>query len=246
MTAWHKGPMLVFDTETTGVDVNADRIVTATVASIIPGKPVAAITWLINPLIPIPKTASDVHGITDSQAQAEGVFPAKAIAQIADSLGRAGGDGVPVVAFNASFDFTILDRECRRHNIPFPTPFVIDPFVIDKVMDKWRKGSRTLTATCQHYKVALNGAHDATEDALAAGRVAWRMAERWPRELQIPLSELHEKQVQWRFEWAVEFQEYLRTKKGETDAVVNGEWPVQSLPADWSPTAVPDAVAVAS
>jgi DNA polymerase-3 subunit epsilon len=238
--------MLVFDTETTGVDVNADRIVTATVASIIPGKPVAAITWLINPLIPIPKTASDVHGITDSQAQAEGVFPAKAIAQIADSLGRAGGDGVPVVAFNASFDFTILDRECRRHNIPFPTPFVIDPFVIDKVMDKWRKGSRTLTATCQHYKVALNGAHDATEDALAAGRVAWRMAERWPRELQIPLSELHEKQVQWRFEWAVEFQEYLRTKKGETDAVVNGEWPVQSLPADWSPTAVPDAVAVAS
>ncbi len=246
MTAWHKGPMLVFDTETTGVDVNADRIVTATVASIVPGQPVAAITWLINPLIPIPAGATAVHGITDHQAQAEGEFPAKAIAQIADNLGRAAGEGIPVVAFNAAFDFSMLDRECRRHGVPMPTPFVIDPFVIDKVMDKWRKGSRTLTATCEHYKVALNGAHDATEDALAAGRVAWRMAERWPRELQIPLDDLHTKQACWRDAWAVEFQEYLRTKKGETEAVVNGEWPVQSLPAGWDPAAVPDAVAVAS
>jgi DNA polymerase III epsilon subunit-like protein len=239
--------MLVFDTETTGVDVNADRIVTATVASIVPGQPVAAITWLINPLIPIPKAASDVHGITDHQAQAEGEFPAKAIAQIADNLRPSRrGRGVPVIAFNAAFDFTILERECRRHNIPFPTPFVIDPFVIDKVMDKWRKGLRTLTATCEHYQVTLNGAHDATQDALAAGRVAWRMAERWPRELQIPLADLHTKQAMWRHAWAVEFQEYLRTKKGEPDAVVNGEWPVQSLPAGWDPDAVPDVVAVAS
>jgi len=246
MTAWHKAPFLVYDVESTGVDVNADRIVTATVASIIPGKPVAAITWLINPGIPIPAAATAVHGITDSQAQAEGEFPAKAIAQIADNLGRAAGEGIPVVAFNASFDFSMLDRECRRHNIPFPTPFVIDPFVLDKQLDKWRKGLRTLTATCEHYQVALNGAHDATQDALAAGRVAWRMCERWPRELQIPLGELHEKQACWRDTWAAEFQEYLRTKKGETEASINGEWPVQSLPAGWSPTAVPDAVAVAS
>ena len=246
MTAWHRGPMVVFDTETTGVDVNADRIVTATVASIVPGKPVAAITWLINPLIPIPAGATAVHGITDSQAQAEGVFPAKAIAEIAQAIAAASTAGLPVIAFNAAFDFTILERECRRHNIPFPTPFVIDPFVIDKVMDKWRKGSRTLTATCAHYQVALNGAHDATQDALAAGRVAWRMAERWPRELQIPLSELHEKQARWRDAWAVEFQEYLRVKKGEKDAVVNGEWPVQSLPDGWDPSAVPAVQAMAS
>ena len=64
--------------------------------------------------------------------------------------------------------------------------------------------------------------------------------------LQIPLGELHEKQARWRDAWAVEFQEYLRTKKGEAGALVNGEWPVQSLPAGWDPAAVPDAVAVAS
>lgn len=231
--------MLVFDTETTGVDVNLDRIVTATVASITPGQPVDAQSWLLNPGIPIPKVASDVHGVTDEQAGGEGQDPHEAIREIADSIGRHAGEGVPVVAFNASFDFTILERECRRHNIPFPTPFVVDPFVVDKYLDNWRRGLRTLTATCAHYQVALNGAHDATEDALAAGRLAWRMAELWPKELQIPLSDLHAQQAVWRRDWAAEFEFYLRTKKGQKDAHVNGEWPVQTPPLAWSPTAVP-------
>jgi len=238
--------MLVFDTETTGVDVNADRIVTATIARITPGQPLDIRSWLLNPGIPIPAAATAVHGVTDEQAGGEGQDPYEAIAEIAKTLAVACTTGLPVIAFNASFDFTILERECRRNGSAFALPFVVDPFVLDKQLDKWRKGSRTLTATCEHYQVALNGAHDATEDALAAGRVAWRMAERWPRELQIPLGELHEKQACWRDAWAVEFQEYLRTKKGELDAVINGEWPVQSLPAGWDPAAVPDAVAVAS
>jgi DNA polymerase-3 subunit epsilon len=246
MNAWHKGPMVVFDTETTGTDVNADRIVTATIASITPGQPLNTRSWLLNPGVPIPAAATAVHGITDEQAGGEGQDPYEAIAEIAQAIAAASTAGLPVIAFNASFDFTILERECRRNGSAFALPFVVDPFVLDKQLDKWRKGSRTLTATCEHYKVALNGAHDATEDALAAGRVAWRMAELWPAELQIPLSELHELQALWRFAWAGEFQTYLRTKKGETDAVVNGEWPVQSLPAGWDPAAVPVVQAMAS
>ncbi len=239
MNAWHKREFLTFDTETTGVDVDVDRIVTATIVRVIPGQPVDARSWLLNPGVPIPASATAVHGVTDERAVREGQDPVDAIAQIADSLGRAAGDGVPVVAFNASFDFTILERECRRHGAPFPEPWVIDPFVIDKQLDQWRKGLRTLTATCAHYRVALNGAHDATEDALAAGRVAWRMAEQWPGELQIPLEDLHTLQAMWRHAWAAEFQTYLRTKKGEPDALVNGECPVQSPPAGWDPTALP-------
>lgn len=245
MTAWHKGPMLVFDTETTGTDVNADRIVTATIACITPGQPLDTHSWLLNPGIPIPKAASDVHGVTDEQAGGEGQDPYEAIIEIAKELKAATLAGIPVVAFNASFDFTILDCECRRQNATYPLPFVIDPFVMDKHLS-YRRGKRTLTATCEHYRVALDGAHDATQDALAAGRVAWRMAELWPRELQIPLDDLHTAQAMWRFEWAADFQNYLRAKKGETEAVVNGEWPVQSLPEGWDPADVPAAVAVAS
>jgi DNA polymerase-3 subunit epsilon len=245
MTAWHRGSFFVFDTETTGVSVDYDRIVTATVARIVPGQPVDASTWLINPGMPIPKAASDVHGVTDEQARADGQPPSEVIPLIVQRLAWAASQGLPVVAFNASFDFSMLDRECRRHGIPTPDPHVIDPFVLDKQLDKWRKGSRTLTATCAHYRVALDGAHDATQDALAAGRLAWRMANLWPTELQIPLADLHTQQALWRHDWAAEFQTYLRTKKGERDAVVNGEWPVQSLPAGWDPAAVPQ-MAVAS
>jgi DNA polymerase III subunit epsilon len=246
LTAWHRGPMVVFDTETTGVSVDFDRIVTATIARITPGKPVNAQSWLLNPGIPIPAGATAIHGVTDEKARADGMFPGDAISEIAATLAVAGFRGLPVIAFNAAFDFTILERECRRHGARFPEPLVVDPFVLDKELDKWRKGSRTLTATCEHYRVALDGAHDATQDALAAGRVAWRMCELWPAELQIPLVDLHTQQAMWRHAWAVEFEVYLRTKKGETEASVNGEWPVQSLPAGWSPDAVPDAVKVAS
>jgi len=116
---------------------------------------------------------------------------------------------------------------------------VIDPFVLDKKLDKWRKGPRTLTATCAHYNVRLDCAHDATQDALAAASIARRMAFLWPGELQIELPGLHNKQVLWHHEAAAEFQSYLQNKKGEADAFVQGDWPVQSLPTGWDPAARP-------
>jgi DNA polymerase-3 subunit epsilon len=246
MTArpWHQETLAVFDVESTGTSVDFDRVVTATIATITPGQEPVVESWLINPLLPIPAASTAIHGITDGQAQAEGEFPAVAIKAIADSLGRAAGAGIPVIAFNACFDFTILDRECRRHGVPNPTPLVIDPIILDKQFDKWRKGSRTLSATCEHYRVALNGAHDATQDALAAGRIAWRMAELWPKELQIPLVDLHTKQAMWRHAWAAEFQTYLR--RTDPQALVNGEWPVQSLPEGWAPDTLPLAPAGAA
>lgn len=238
-TAWHLGDVFAFDTETTGTDVNTDRIVTATIARIRAGQTIDARSWLINPGIPIPKTASDIHGISNEEAQANGQDPAEAIAQIAQVLSAAAVAGTPVIAFNASFDFTVLARECRRYDCQFPALLVIDPHVLDKKLDKWRKGSRTLTATCLHYNVRLAGAHDATKDAIAAANVATRMAVLYPAELQIELAALHSKQVTWRYAAAAELQTYLRTKKGEVDAVVNGEWPVQSLPTGWERTARP-------
>jgi len=246
MNAWHRSGYLMFDVESTGVDVDFDRIVTATVAKFTPGQPINVKSWLLDCGIPIPAGATAVHGITDEKARGDGMAPGDAVSEIAAALAVASLRGLPVVAFNAAFDFTILERECRRHGARFPEPLVVDPFTIDKHLDPYRRGKRTLTATCEHYKVALDGAHDATQDALAAGRLAWRLCALWPKELQIPLVDLHTQQAMWRHDWAAEFQTYLREKKGERDAVVNGEWPVQSLPAGWDPAAVPAVVAVAS
>lgn len=51
---WTNGPWLAFDLETTGVDVTADRIVTATLLHI-EGSHIDAHNWLVNPGIDIPE-----------------------------------------------------------------------------------------------------------------------------------------------------------------------------------------------
>ena len=247
--AWHTGAMLAVDTETTGPNPNLDRVVTATAARLHNGLN-GADDWLINPGVHISDGAAAIHGVSNERAQAEGQEPAEALAGIATRLQYAIEAGIPLVLFNAAFDLTLLDREFTRHGVtcPLDQALVIDGHVIDKALDKYRKGKRTLTAVCEHYGVRLDGAHDATEDALAAARVAWALAERFPDELQVDLRQLHARQVAWRAEQAASLQSYFR-RQGEKDAVVDGGWPIQAVPSGWSPEQLPvprEAEAVAS
>ena len=63
--------------------------------------------------------------------------------------------GIPVVVYNAPYDLSLLDRECRRNGLePIDAPGpVIDPLVIDKAVDSYRKGKRTLEVAAAHYRV---------------------------------------------------------------------------------------------
>src|SRR5699024_4273484 len=103
------------------------------------------------------------------------------------------------VVYNAPYDLTLLDRECRRHGLePINAPGpVIDPLVIDKTVDRYRKGKRTLEVAAAHYQVALDDAHDAGADAIAAGRVALALLRAYPDELDIPLADLQGRQEIW-------------------------------------------------
>ena len=217
---WHRSVFYAFDTETTGIDVWNDRIVTATIARI-DGPNVETLTWLINPGIDIPQAATDVHGITTQHAQENGQNPAEAIREITAVI----SDAHPVVAFNASYDFTILTAEAERHGTRVDVPAVIDPHVIDKHIDPRRRGKRTLTATCEHYGVHQTDAHDATGDALAAARLAWTLTERHPDLLQIDPTELHQAQIEWRRDQAESLARYF-VRQGRPDDVAR-DWPIQ-------------------
>lgn len=229
MTGWHRGRLGILDTETTGVDVETERIVTATVGVVGGGEPTQVRTWLINPGVEIPQGAIDVHGITNEKAQDHGADPAAALDEIGAALLAIWQQGFPVIAFNAAFDLTILDRELDRHlgeQLDVAGP-VVDPFVLDRAVDKYRRGKRTLTATCQHYGVRLDGAHDATQDALAAARVAWALANRYPAEVGAKsLAELHDLQVGWHAERQADFRAYLE-RQGKDASDVHGDWPMR-------------------
>lgn len=228
--SWHTERMTAFDLETTGVDPEQARIVTSALVHIA-GAEVQSRSWLVNPGVPIPEEATAVHGVTDGMSLAMGIDPALAASQIFTDLDEAWTGGHPVIIYNASYDLTVLDRELRRHcgtSLDGVIGPVIDPFVIDKHLDRYRKGKRTLTATCEHYNVKLEGAHSADGDAIAAARLAWRLAELYPQHLT-DLSQVNALQAEWRADWAAQFEDYLR-REGKPEHV-DGHWPLRPVAA---------------
>jgi len=218
--------LVCFDTETTGVDVEKDRVVTAFVG--VMDRELNWVehgSWLINPGVPIPEEASNVHGITTEHAVQNGAEPDTEIQAMARYIERVVVQyNAPLVIYNSPFDLTLLDRELKRNNLPtldLVGVNVVDPLVFDKATDKYRKGSRKLVDTAAHYGVTVeDNAHDAGADCLMTGGVAWKLLGKATK----TLAELHELQVGWKAEQSASFQEYLRRTK-DPEAVIDGSWP---------------------
>ncbi|MFB6787641.1 3'-5' exonuclease [Streptomyces olivaceus] len=233
MAAWFEGRLAGFDLETTGVDVETDRIVTACVVQCGGGNPTQSATWMADPGVEIPEGAAKVHGITTEQARAEGWPAAEVVEQVVAALAECVLAGLPVVAMNASFDLTMLDREARRHGVQPLVDIVggdlrvVDPRVLDKAVDKFRRGGRKLEDLCRTYDVALDGAHSADADAIAACRVAWRIATKEPRIGGASLEQLHGWQVEWARQQAESLREYFARTPGKESWAdgVRTEWP---------------------
>lgn len=233
---WHREPLVGFDLETTGTDPLEARIVSAAIVGVRGGEVARQLNWLADPGILIPAQASAIHGISNERAASEG-RPVREVAdEIAETITGYWARGVPVVAYNAAFDLTLLEAELRRHTLPSltdrlggaPPGPVVDPYTIDRAVDRYRKGKRTLEAVCLEYGVVLDGAHEAGADALAAVRVAMAIADRHPQVAGLRPAELHEQQIEWYAAWAADFQQFLR-RKGTPDATVDPAWPIREL-----------------
>ncbi|MFB8190505.1 3'-5' exonuclease [Microbacterium sp. NPDC055988] len=220
----------VFDLETTGVDVESDRVVTAYVGVLdAAGREIAARSWLADPGVPIPEGATAVHGITTAYARGHGRSSREVVAEVTAALRSLLEQNVPVVAYNAAYDFSLLAHEAARHGIvPLTDPSpVIDPLVIDKAYDRYRRGRRTLEVVAAHYAVVLEDAHEASADAIAAGRVAQALARRFA--LPATPAELHTNQIGWARSQAASLTEYfVRIGRLDPQETLDGGWPVRS------------------
>lgn len=223
----------VFDLETTGIDVETSRIVSAHVGVLdSAGTLVEEWNWLADPGIEIPEQASAVHGISTERARAEGRPAPEVVAEIIATLSALFDRGLAVTIYNAPYDLSLLHHEALRYGLaPLTEPApIIDPLVLDRVVDKYRKGKRTLEAAALVYGVDLMDAHDASADAVAAGRVAQAMARRHPAQLAIESQLLHAQQIAWCEEQAIDFQAYMR-RTHNPDFTTSGLWPVRFVPA---------------
>jgi DNA polymerase-3 subunit epsilon len=232
---WHAGTLVGFDLETTGVDTTTDRVVTAAVVHVSPsGQVIRAREWLVDAGVRIPTAAHAVHGVSTEQVRASGRPSSVAIAEIVQELESAWTSGLPVVIFNSPYDLTLLDAEAVRSGLPrlatrpwWSAAWVIDPMVIDRGVDRYRKGKRTLGATAEHYEVAPWNAHSARGDAVAAVCVAREMAADHELIRHVDAQTLHSAQIGWHHDWSVHMQAYLRSR-GRVDAVVDKAWPLRA------------------
>ncbi|MER0101158.1 3'-5' exonuclease [Corynebacterium sp. KPL2734] len=216
--------MLAFDLETTSANPKDARIVTSALVRI-DGRDVQKVEHLADPGVEIPQAATDVHGITTEKAQDEGRPHEEVLKDTVNAIKSAWEDGLTLIVYNAAFDLTVLRSLTGDFTVTGP---VFDPYVIDRVSDKWRKGKRTLGAVCEHYGVELGNAHEATADALAAARVAWKQVrQHYPNLAQMDENELMEFQaVKW-YEDRVAFKKYLEGK-GRDASDVSTAWPMIS------------------
>ena len=234
--AWTEDPWLGFDTETTGVDVGEDRLVTAALVLRRGGadEDVHDVehTWLADPGVPIPEAATNVHGISTRQARDNGRPIVEVLDEVASTLVDHWRLGHPVVAFNAVYDLTLVDNELRRHGVGTfaerlgsqPAP-VIDPLVLDRALDRYRKGKKTLAAMAPVYGVTLSeDAHTAEVDVAMTLDVLAAMARRHPEIGAMSAPELHAWQVTQHRAWAENFEQWLRSKG--RDAHISRAWPI--------------------
>jgi len=237
------GALLGMDTETTGVSVWTDRIVTACLVDVQPQARPVMHRWVIDPGVEVPPEAAAIHGWDTDRIKAHPDVrePAEALFEIGAQVALSIRREVPLVLFNACYDITLFEVECLRHGVPTLAERlgkktwgpVIDGMVIDKAMSR-RRGKRRLGDVCAHYSVALPAAHDSAADALAAVRLVPAIVDRYADKLAgFTAEQLHNEQVKWRRSQQADFREWLlRQDKDRDVSDIRPEWPVLPMPAD--------------
>lgn len=223
MNTFSPSRMLTFDLETTSANPFEARIVTSALVRI-EGSNVQATELLADPGVEIPAAASAVHGITTEYAREHGKPHGEVLEQTIATIKQAWEEGLTLIVYNAPYDLTVLGQLSPGFVVTGP---VFDPFVVDKLKDPYRKGKRTLTDLCALYDVKLDNAHEATSDALAAARLAWKQVHQWPELGQQSIEELMEYQAVGYYRSQESFKRYLEGK-GSDASNVNLSWPMQS------------------
>jgi DNA polymerase-3 subunit epsilon len=166
-------PLASIDLETTGVNLGTDRIVEIAIVKVLPDGTRSVKRKLINPEMPIPKTSSDIHGITD-----EMVKDAPTFKQVANELKQV-LDRCDIAGYNSNrFDIPLLMEEFLRVQVEFDMKGrrLVD---VQKIFHQMEQ--RTLGAAYKFYcNKVLDGAHSAEADASATFEILEAQTIRYP------------------------------------------------------------------
>lgn len=163
---WHL-PIVVIDTETTGLPDSGGRVCEIAAVRFEHGVPVSRFASLISPGCAMPESATAVHGITDSDLVGKPSLP-----EVAHELLRV-CDGAVTAAYNSPFDRVMLHAEIRGTDCHAfdPEQSWIDVLPLVRHYEPYvsGKGRHKLTAACERRGIRVEGAHRALADAMMCG-----------------------------------------------------------------------------
>jgi DNA polymerase III subunit epsilon len=166
-------PLAIIDLETTGINVATDKIIEIAMVKLMPDGSTLTKRKFINPQIAIPKSSSDVHGITNEMVKDAPVFKqvANEIKQFLDNCDLGG--------YNSNrFDIPMLVEEFLRAGLDFSMDGrkLVD---VQKIFHSMEQ--RTLAAAYKFYcNKAHTNAHSAEADALATLEILHAQVTRYP------------------------------------------------------------------
>ena len=154
-------PIVFFDLETTGISAPHDRIVEFSAIKLYPDGHRDGKSMRMNPNMPIPKSATDVHGITNEDVVGLPTFAYYAV-ELAEFFGDAdlGGFGV------SRMDIPLLETEFRRAGVEFSRVGrrIVDAQILFHLLEP-----RDLSAAYKKYCGAdLEDSHSADADTEAS------------------------------------------------------------------------------
>jgi len=165
-------PIAFIDLETTGINISTDKIIELAIVKILPDGTKQVKRKLLNPQMPIPKSSTDVHGITDEMVKDAPTFKqvANEVKQFLDNCDMGG--------YNSNrFDVPMLIEEFLRIGLDFSVDGrkMVDVQKVFHLMEQ-----RTLGAAYKFYcSKTLEGAHSAEVDATATWEILLAQVERY-------------------------------------------------------------------
>ncbi len=166
-------PICFFDLETTGIDVAKDRIVEIAILKVFPNGNKESKTWLVNPTVPIPPNATEIHGISDEKVANEPTFAALS-SQIHTMIKDS-----DLAGYNSDrFDIPLLAEELLRAGVDFDMK---NRVAVDVQTIFHKKEERTLSAALKFYcDQSLENAHTAEADTMATYEILKAQLDRYP------------------------------------------------------------------
>jgi DNA polymerase-3 subunit epsilon len=167
-----KNPLIIFDLETTGMNIASDRIVEISYLKVTPNGKEECKTLRLNPEMPIPPQSTEIHGISDAD-----VADCPTFVEVAKNLAK-DIEGCDLAGYNSNrFDIPLLAEEFIRADVDID---LMKRKFIDVQTIFYKKEPRTLSAAFKFYCDGdLENAHSAEADTRATYEVLKAQLDRY-------------------------------------------------------------------